>query len=77
MLNNLTLEQAVMTCERLRKSIESETTEFEGQSISITVSGGIAQVARYSDIQTTLSAADEALFEAKRSGRNQLAVAAP
>ena len=76
LLNNLTLEQAVMTCERLRKSIESETFEFEGQSISITVSGGIAQVARYSDIQTTLSAADEALFEAKKSGRNQLAVAA-
>ena len=75
-LNNSTDEQAIMICERLRKSIEREATEFGGRSIQVTVSGGISAIIENENIHSALAAADSALYQAKRSGRNQLAVAA-
>ncbi|UVI39924.1 sensor domain-containing diguanylate cyclase [Qipengyuania spongiae] len=76
LLTDSTLEQAMMICERLRQSMEREVTTVKGQSIRVTVSGGIARIVDGEDIQSTLSAADMALYEAKRAGRNQLALAA-
>ncbi|MEE2794417.1 MAG: diguanylate cyclase [Pseudomonadota bacterium] len=76
LLTGSTLDQAMMICERLRRSIEKEVTEVDGRSISVTVSGGIARIAADGDVHSTLAAADAALYEAKRAGRNQLALAA-
>ena len=41
----------------------------------VTFSGGIADVARYTDPREALAAADEALYQAKEGGRNQIRLA--
>ncbi len=58
--------------ERIRVSMEAEPVEFESQKISFTVSVGLSWVSGKSVSDAPLvSSADEALYEAKRSGRNR------
>ena len=45
---------------------------FEGESIPVTVSIGIAQLEERWDVLAFLKSADEKLYEAKRSGRNRV-----
>lgn len=52
-----------------RKLINRKTEQPFGQ---ITFSGGVADVFAYDDPRTALAAADEALYCAKESGRNQI-----
>jgi len=65
--------------ERLRRSIESMHVDYEGQTISRTVSIGIAylQDKDLDDEDTLLSQADQALYQAKEGGRNQVALYKP
>ena len=44
---------------------------------TVTFSGGIADVAQFADPREALAAADEALYCAKESGRNQISLAQP
>ena len=76
LLSETTLDQAMTICERLRKSIENETTYFEGHEIRVSVSGGIALLVQSDGLAYAMAAADTALYEAKRAGRNRLALAA-
>jgi diguanylate cyclase (GGDEF)-like protein len=55
---------------RLLRAIEATTFEFEGHSINITASVGIAQAARHDVPATLLQRADAALYAAKNGGRN-------
>ncbi|MGE3631548.1 MAG: diguanylate cyclase [Sandaracinaceae bacterium] len=69
----VSLEGAVQLAEKLRASIESATFRFEGTKIPVTVSIGVAEWTE--DIQDPadlVKRADERLYEAKRSGRNQV-----
>lgn len=76
LLTGSTLKQGMMICERLRTTIEKEITRVDGRSIRVTVSGGLARIVEDGDIEATFAAANAALYEAKRAGRNQLALAA-
>jgi len=72
---NLELATAVKVAERVRESIA--TTKFElidgsGRTVSLTVSGGVATYRPGEDIQTLISRADAALYQAKSSGRNRI-----
>jgi len=60
--------------ERLRRSIESMHVDYEGQTISRTVSIGIASLhdTDFDDEDTLLMQADQALYKAKESGRNKV-----
>jgi len=60
--------------ERLRKAIAART--FAG-SIASTISIGIAGLGKDMDADRLLKAADEALYRAKRAGRNRCEVSAP
>lgn len=70
-LPNQTLQEADVCAERCRKAVAAETFDFKGAAIGLTISAGIAS--RRPDMnQSTdlLAEADDALYLAKRSGRN-------
>jgi diguanylate cyclase (GGDEF)-like protein len=66
------IDQAVKTAERIRAHVENLTYDIGKSTISITVSIGAVEC-RPDDNTTTavFSRADNALYEAKRAGRNQ------
>lgn len=66
------IDGAIVYCERLRKSIELLTVEFNGQSVQFTVSLGIALLDDQLKSATDwLIGADKALYQSKEGGRNQ------
>jgi len=68
-----TIKEAIQTAERLRKSIESEKIVYREKSISVTMSFGIALLEnnRQIDVEGLIKMADEALYDAKNTGRNR------
>ncbi len=67
------LETAGFVAEKLRKIIEEHEFTFEEKRIPVTFSGGVAGMgASHDNPLAFLKAADERLYEAKRSGRNKI-----
>ena len=75
-LPETSLSGAETFIDRLRTQLESQPLSFEGQTINITLSAGIAQLSS-SDLHadSLFSRADQALYRAKQQGRNQVATA--
>ncbi len=74
-LPNCNLEGAAGLAERLRRAIEMEPIHLEDKDINITASFGAAL---YQDDESTthfIERADNALYEAKENGRNQVIIA--
>ncbi|MGC8650547.1 MAG: GGDEF domain-containing protein, partial [Hydrogenobaculum sp.] len=64
-----TLEDAKALAEKLRKEIENFLFE---EGLSITCSFGVASLNQEDTKETILKRADEALYKAKREGRNRV-----
>ena len=60
--------------ERIRETIQNHTFDFNGKKINVTVSIGITSVGVNDSYESLISRADEALYEAKKNGRNQVCV---
>ncbi len=76
-LPNATKKQALAVAERIRTAIEKET--FKGNAaqpvVHVTISGGIASYpSQAEDIEQLVYKADQALYVAKETGRNQICV---
>lgn len=74
-LPETSLDGAVEVAERLRRRIERTRvpTDVEGPPIEVTASLGVANLpADAGEIRSLISAADEALYDAKRAGKNQV-----
>ena len=69
--------EAVATAERLRACVETRDYVISGAEVAITASFGVAQIASAEEIDVSLHRADEALYRAKRSGRNRVCVHDP
>lgn len=68
-------DEAVVAAERVRAAYESAGVQIDDQPLATGVSVGVACGASGTDLQTLLSAADAALYRAKRGGRNRVEVA--
>nr|WP_232733207.1 diguanylate cyclase [Lysinibacillus xylanilyticus] len=74
---NTTLESSVKIAERVRQHVEDNPYYADNLEINVTVSIGIAGYGHSKNISTfygLLDSADQALYIAKESGRNQLRV---
>jgi diguanylate cyclase (GGDEF)-like protein len=69
------LEEARAVAERLRKAFETDVIDFEGASIGVTISAGLALLAADELLDGALRRADAALYRAKNGGRNRIDVA--
>jgi diguanylate cyclase (GGDEF)-like protein len=68
-------DQAVGLADRLRERIASTPIVFEGQTIGVTMSGGVASLedcGPQRDRASILRTADERLYAAKEGGRNRV-----
>ena len=71
------LDTAAEVAERIRAQAADIVCSTNGNNVSITVSGGLAEYpAHGSTFEEVIQAADDALYDAKRAGRNRM-VAAP
>lgn len=68
---------AMYLCERLREAVEENQIEFEGKSLSVTISVGVAVFQspdRALTATTAIKQADQQLYAAKQGGRNRVCV---
>lgn len=71
------LEAARTIADDIRKLIEEADFEHIEKGLNVTVSVGVSEFIPREEIEHCLSRADEALYEAKDSGRNQVKVGLP
>jgi diguanylate cyclase (GGDEF)-like protein len=66
--------QGRAVAERMRQAVAGHKFCAEGTEIPITISAGVASIpnARIADASALTAAADQALYEAKRTGRNRV-----
>jgi two-component system cell cycle response regulator len=69
------LAGAAAFAERLRSAVDEHPFEHEGAVLRVTISVGVAGLAAdHTDSMALLAAADDALYAAKRAGRNRVQV---
>jgi diguanylate cyclase (GGDEF)-like protein len=75
LLSNTSREAAALVGERLRNAAQAEEYVADGRSIELTVSLGCSTLLPGESVESLLRRADNALYVAKREGRNRLAMA--
>ena len=58
--------------ERIRRCVDQQQFVYTGTQIRVTVSVGVAAVSNMREPQELIGAADDALYQAKRQGRNRV-----
>ncbi|WP_304545748.1 GGDEF domain-containing protein [Sulfurimonas microaerophilic] len=72
---NTNEDNVLKIVERFRKAIEEQTVFYEEKEIKVTSSFGISYISKeINSFEELFKNADEALYEAKRSGRNRICV---
>ena len=73
MLPETRADEAETIAERLRKIIAATPIQTDEADIMVTASIGVASMTRmHKSVEDIISAADFALYEAKRAGRNKV-----
>ena len=69
------LPTARVVAERIRTAVEEFSMQLEDETAKISISAGVAEAnAEMEDVEALLNLADEALYNAKRLGRNRVEV---
>jgi diguanylate cyclase len=66
------LAGGVILAERFRRHVEKIVTICQGTNVTVTISLGVAELAAENSAEALLNKADEALYQAKNSGRNRV-----
>ncbi len=75
LLENTSFEQAIATADLLRAEVESIIVPND-PPLRVTASFGLAMLdSQTSGVRQWMAAADEALYDAKRTGRNRVSIA--
>ena len=69
-------EGATNLAERVRRAIETEKLIVEDARIRLTASFGVAALTDSGELESLIAAADDALYWAKREGRDRVATSA-
>lgn len=69
-----TLKDAYKVAERMRSDIEAMEILVAETTIKATASFGIAEIISSANIFNAIEKADQALYQAKRNGRNQVLI---
>ncbi len=77
MLPDTDLQAAAQIAERIRHGVEETVIEYEGQSMSVALSLGVAKYDPERDVsaKSIIDRADKALYRSKQTGRNKVTVA--
>lgn len=75
LLPDASLDSAAAIAERLRVAVERNIIEFEGREMTVTASIGLAPLD--GEVDKVFAMADEALYRAKKEGRNRTVLADP
>lgn len=75
--NRITQEQAVTKCEKIRQRIQDHPFVYHELTFQMTISIGIyhPECGKVNNVTEILKLADNALYEAKRTGRNKIVLA--
>jgi two-component system, cell cycle response regulator len=70
-------QAAAMLAERMRRQIEQNKIQYEGQTIPVTISAGVASTVRrvFQTPAQLIDVADMALYRSKQNGRNRITLA--
>ena len=76
LLTHISRAQAIAAADLLRQALAGRPIELDGPQATLTMSVGLATTAAFDGrLSDLIGRADEALYEAKRKGRNRLAIA--
>jgi len=75
-LNSTNQKGAKIVAQRIQQSVANSQFTVKGMTISISVSIGVTQIFADDDLNSAFCRADEALYKAKREGRNKVALIA-
>ncbi|MBX3418118.1 MAG: GGDEF domain-containing protein [Pirellulaceae bacterium] len=75
LLPETSLFAATITAERVRKAVESDLTENQGETFGVTVSIGVSEISNNDTLELLMIRADKALYASKGAGRNCVYVA--
>ncbi len=76
MLHDTDAREAEKVAERIREKVESQILNYEGQTMNVTVSIGVATMMdKISDTPKTITqCSDEAMYQSKKNGKNRVTV---
>ncbi|HQH11132.1 MAG TPA: GGDEF domain-containing protein, partial [Candidatus Sumerlaeota bacterium] len=74
LLPNTDIQGGAIAAEKIRQKISEQPFEINDQKLVITVSIGIAAYVEGLSIDDCIKQADSAMYQAKREGRNRVAV---
>ncbi|MXS83348.1 GGDEF domain-containing protein [Nitrosomonas oligotropha] len=75
LLPNTSLEEAVQILSRIRRNLTKKFFLHENKRLLITFSAGVAQLQADESQESVFKRADEALYRAKKGGKNQIIIA--
>lgn len=75
LLPNLELDEAKVVAEQVRQHIPEQEMLLKGEVVNMTVSIGVIQLASESMLEQSFRLVDQALYEAKMTGRNRVCLA--